>query len=152
HSERRQLFGETDESINKKVKLILAAGLKCMLCVGETLSEREAGKTDEVVNRQLAGALAGLYDVSQVIVAYEPVWAIGTGKVATPEQAESAHANIYQWFAKNYGAAKVPVLYGGSVKSDNAATLGAQAHIDGFLVGGASLDAVEFSKICLANS
>lgn len=150
HSERRQLFGETDQQINRKVKAILDQNLKCMLCVGETLPEREAGQTNAVVNKQLAGALDGVTDFKNLIVAYEPVWAIGTGKVATPEQAEEAHLNIYDWISKNRpSGAKVPVLYGGSVKSDNAKTLSVQKHIDGFLVGGASLDANEFAKICL---
>ena len=152
HSERRQLFGETDESVGKKLRAALAAGLHPIVCCGETLQEREASRTWEVVSRQLRGAFAGLEaaSVAQVTIAYEPVWAIGTGKVATTAQAQEVHAQIRGLLRELGGAAAadaVRVQYGGSVKPDNAAELLAQPDIDGALVGGASLKADDFARI-----
>ena len=152
HSERRQLFGETGTEVNKKIKAALEAGLKPIVCLGETLAERESGRTYEVLAGQLAEALAGLgaAEPGTLDLAYEPVWAIGTGRTATPETAQEAHAFIRNWLADNIsqaaaGAARL--LYGGSVKPDNAAQLMAQPDIDGALVGGASLTADSFIKI-----
>jgi triosephosphate isomerase (TIM) len=151
HSERRQLFGETDALINKKIALTIDHGLRPVFCVGETLEEREDGKTMDVVSQQLERGLADRPSLQGLIMAYEPVWAIGTGKVATPEQAQDVHEEIRAWFKKKFpGAGRIPILYGGSVKSSNASSLVAQPDIDGFLVGGASLEAEEFAKICLA--
>lgn len=141
HSERRHVFGETDEDTRRKVVAALAAGLVPMLCVGETLAERDAGHTTAVVVRQLAGALGGLDApaLSRVIVAYEPVWAIGTGRNATPRDAGLVHREIHGWVAHR-GVNRVRVLYGGSVNAKNAAELLAEPELDGVLVGGASLD------------
>jgi triosephosphate isomerase len=155
HSERRTLFGETDAVVNIKTKAALAAGLTPIVCVGETLEERESGRTDAVVTAQVNGSLAGLSpaEVEQVVVAYEPVWAIGTGKVATPQQAQEVHALIRRLLgtlASPVVAAKVRIQYGGSVKPDNAADLAAQPDIDGALVGGASLKADDFLGIARA--
>ncbi|MFM8495066.1 MAG: triose-phosphate isomerase [Planctomycetia bacterium] len=155
HSERRTLFGETDAAVNAKTKAALAAGLVPIVCVGETLEEREAGKTAAVVTGQVQGSLAGLSpaDLEKVVVAYEPVWAIGTGKVATPEQAQEVHALIRGLLAKLASpevAARVRIQYGGSVKPDNAADLARQPDIDGALVGGASLKADDFLGIAKA--
>jgi triosephosphate isomerase len=155
HSERRTLFGETDASVNAKTRAALAAGLVPIVCVGETLEQREAGRTGEVVEGQVRGSLAGLSpaELEQVVVAYEPVWAIGTGKVATPQQAQEVHAAIRQLLAALASpatAAKVRIQYGGSVKPDNAADLAACPDIDGALVGGASLDADGFLRIAAA--
>jgi len=151
HSERRQLFGETDESVNRKAKAVLAAGLAPIVCVGETLAEREAGRTLEVVSRQVRGGLAGLPadGVGWLTVAYEPVWAIGTGKTATTAQAQEVHAAIRALLRELAGgvADQVRIQYGGSVKPDNAAELLAQPDVDGALVGGASLKAGDFSQI-----
>ena len=152
HSERRTLFGETDEIVNTKTKAALAAGLTPIVCVGETLEEREQDRTAAVVSGQIAGSLAGLSaaDLARTIIAYEPVWAIGTGKVATPEQAQEVHALIRQQLASLADAdtaAQVVIQYGGSVKPDNAAVLAAQPDIDGALVGGASLKADDFLAI-----
>ncbi len=152
HSERRHILGETDEDVNRKVKVALASGLTPIVCVGETLAEREAGKTKEVVGGQFSGSLAGLSaeQVQQVVIAYEPVWAIGTGKVATPEQAEEVHADLRRLLESSYNAAAaeaVRIQYGGSVKPENAATLLSQKNIDGALVGGASLKADSFFGI-----
>jgi len=152
HSERRQFFGETDESVNKKTKACLAVGLKAIVCVGEMLTEREAGNAQSVVKTQLVGALAGLTvsDVERIIIAYEPVWAIGTGRVATPEQAQEMHGFIRQTIGETQGEEVVEetrILYGGSVKPDNIAGLMRQADIDGALVGGASLEAESFAAI-----
>ena len=138
HSERRQLFGETDEGVAKRARAALDAGLSVIACVGETEAEREAGETEDVLRRQVAVLEAE----DNLVVAYEPVWAIGTGKTATPEIAQEAHAFIK-------GLLDVPVLYGGSVKPDNAAELLAQPDVDGALVGGASLDVESFAAICL---
>ena len=152
HSERRQFFGETDESANKKVKAALAAGLTPILCVGETLAEREGGKTEEVLERQFRGGVAALTgaEFSRIILAYEPVWAIGTGRTATPEMASEAHRFLRQQAAASFTpdrAAGLRILYGGSVKPDNIAGLMAQMEIDGALVGGASLNAEAFASI-----
>ena len=155
HSERRTLFGETDAAVNTKTKAALAAGLVPIVCVGETLEEREAGKTAAVVTTQVKGSLAGLApaELERVVVAYEPVWAIGTGKVATPEQAQEVHALIRGLLAGLSSpevAARVRIQYGGSVKPDNAADLARQPDIDGALVGGASLKADDFLGIARA--
>jgi triosephosphate isomerase len=151
HSERRQYFGETDEGVRKKAAALLRAGVLPIVCVGETLEEREAGKTLEVVSRQVRGALHGLSaaDVARLTLAYEPVWAIGTGKTATTAQAQEVHAAIRNLLRElAAGAADaVRIQYGGSVKPDNAAELMAQPDVDGALVGGASLKAADFSQI-----
>jgi len=155
HSERRTLFGETDAVVNAKTKAALAAGLIPIVCVGETLEEREAGRTAAVVTEQVQGSLAGLApaEIEKVVVAYEPVWAIGTGKVATPQQAQEVHAlvrGLLAGLASAAVAAKVRIQYGGSVKPDNAADLAVQPDIDGALVGGASLKADDFLGIARA--
>lgn len=152
HSERRQYFGETDETVNKRVKAARGAGLVPIVCVGETLGQREGGKTLEVVRTQVAGALLGLdaAAIGALVIAYEPVWAIGTGKVATPEQAQEVHAMIRSQLTELGGAAASEacrILYGGSVKPDNVDILMAQADIDGALVGGASLEVESFARI-----
>jgi len=152
HSERRQFFGETDESANKKVKATLAAGLTPILCVGELLAHREGGKTEEVLERQFRGGVAALTgsEFSRMILAYEPVWAIGTGRTATPEMAAEAHRFLRQQAAAVFTperAAGLRILYGGSVKPDNIKGLMAQIEIDGALVGGASLNAEAFASI-----
>jgi len=141
HSERRKYFNESDENVNLKVKKALATGLKPMVCVGETDGERNKGFTQSVVNRQVRGALAGIPDIGNVVIAYEPVWAIGTGKVATSAQAEDVHDFIRRLLVEMYGcvAADVRILYGGSVTKDNIGELIAIEDIDGALVGGASL-------------
>jgi len=155
HSERRHVLGETDAEINKKVVAALAGGLTPILCVGEQLSEREAGQTADVVKSQFEGSLAGISaeDASQIVIAYEPVWAIGTGKVATPDQAEEVHADLRSLLESTYNsqvAEQVRIQYGGSVKPDNASELLAQPNIDGALVGGASLKADSFLGIIAA--
>jgi triosephosphate isomerase len=151
HSERRQLFGETDEGVRKKTKAALAAGLHPIVCVGETLPERESGRTLEVVGRQVRGALAGLTpaEVGALTLAYEPVWAIGTGKTATAAQAQEVHAAVRAILRELAPAAaeSVRIQYGGSVKPENAAELMSQADVDGALVGGASLKALDFVGI-----
>jgi triosephosphate isomerase (TIM) len=152
HSERRQFFGETDESANRKIKAALAAGLTPILCVGELLAEREGGKTEAVLERQFQGGLAALTsaEFSRIILAYEPVWAIGTGRTATPETAAEAHRFLRQQAAATFTperAAGLRILYGGSVKPDNIKGLMAQVEIDGALVGGASLNAEAFASI-----
>lgn len=152
HSERRQLLGETDEFICNKVLAALQAGLQPILCVGELLAERERGETRAVVTRQLVQALGGLpaEQLSRLVLAYEPVWAIGTGRVATAAQAEEVQADLRNTLGSRYNAAaaeEVRILYGGSVKADNAAELLAQPDVDGALVGGASLKADEFLRI-----
>ena len=157
HSERRTIFGETDELINRKVKAAHAASLRPILCVGETLAERDSGKHHEVLARQLKGSLAGL-DADRMldtVIAYEPVWAIGTGRTATPEQAQEAHAFIRKTLAEMFDAqtaGKIRIQYGGSVKPDNAKELLHQPDIDGALVGGASLEPRSFAKIVRAAS
>lgn len=152
HSERRQYFGETDATVNRKINAAIAAGLTVIFCIGETLVEREAGKTFEVLKEQLAGGLAGVSatTVQKIIVAYEPVWAIGTGKTATDDQAQEAHAYIRSELSILYDAgtaAAVRILYGGSVKPENVSGLIAQPDIDGALVGGASLKADSFAAL-----
>ncbi len=151
HSERRQLFGETDLGVQKKAAAVLRGGLLPIVCVGETLQEREAGRTLEVVSRQVRGALEGLSaaDVARLTLAYEPVWAIGTGKTATTAQAQEVHAAVRQLLRQLFGTAaeEVRIQYGGSVKPENAAELMAQPDVDGALVGGASLKAPDFSNI-----
>ena len=157
HSERRQFFGETDEIVSKKVNKALSAGLKVILCVGESLSERDGGTTEKVLERQVRAALAGLtaQQLASLVVAYEPIWAIGTGRNATPQQAQDAHAFIRKTVAGMLGAdaaANLTIQYGGSVKPDNAAQLLSQPDVDGALVGGASLAADSFTKIVKAAS
>jgi triosephosphate isomerase len=156
HSERRQYFSESDDSVNLKVKAALAAGLVPILCLGETLQEREAGKTFEVSGRQLRAGLEGIAgaEAPKVVVAYEPVWAIGTGKTATPEQAQEVHAFLRGILKELWGADSadaVRILYGGSVKPENIADLMSKADIDGALVGGASLKANAFAGIVKFN-
>jgi triosephosphate isomerase len=141
HSERRQWFGETDETVAQRVRTALAQGLQVIACVGESEAEREAGETDAVLRRQVGVLEAD----DNLVIAYEPVWAIGTGKTATPELAQQAHETIKS-------VLDVPVLYGGSVKPDNTAELMAQPAVDGALVGGASLDVESFAAICRASS
>lgn len=152
HSERRHVFGETDAMTAKKMALVVQGRLTPMLCVGETLEEREAGRTAEVVERQLSAALSELEDaqVANMLLAYEPVWAIGTGRTATPEDASEIHGVLRQALASRVGdkaAAGIPILYGGSVNRGNAATLLAAPNVDGLLVGGASLDADSWASI-----
>ena len=152
HSERRQYFGETDPSANKKIVAALEAGLAPIYCVGEKLEERETGRTHQVLETQFAGGAAPLTaeQFSRIVIAYEPVWAIGTGKVATPEIAADAHRFIREQARKKFGAeaaAQCRILYGGSVKPDNIRGLMAQPEIDGALVGGASLDPGSFASI-----
>jgi triosephosphate isomerase len=152
HSERRHILRETDADVNRKLHAALAAGLAPIVCVGETLAEREAGKTAAVIRGQFQGSLAGLTaeQAAGIVIAYEPVWAIGTGKVATPQQAEEVHADLRKLLETTYGpavAAQVRIQYGGSVKPDNAAELLGQPNIDGALVGGASLKADSFLGI-----
>ncbi len=151
HSERRQLFGESDEQVAIKTAVALDNHLTPIVCVGESLAERESNETLDVIARQL-GALQkqlGAADLRRIVIAYEPIWAIGTGRTATPEQAQEVHAFIRQQL-RSQQADTVPILYGGSVKADNAHALFAQADIDGGLVGGASLKAEEFAAICKA--
>jgi len=152
HSERRHLYKEDDALINKKVKLALKHGFEVILCIGELLDEREAGKVEEVCERQTVKGLEGISagDLSNIVIAYEPVWAIGTGKTATPDDAEAVHAFVRKVIKRLYGeesAAKIIIQYGGSVKPDNAAQLMAMENIDGALVGGASLKTDTFVPI-----
>ncbi|HZU32897.1 MAG TPA: triose-phosphate isomerase [Candidatus Angelobacter sp.] len=152
HSERRQYFGETDDTVNRKLRSALAEGLKPIVCVGEVLEEREAGITDDVLRRQCSIAFRDISsgEAIPLIVAYEPVWAIGTGKTATPELAAEAHRTIRSEIAQAFGegvATQTRILYGGSVKPENAHALMSQAEIDGALVGGASLDPKSFAAI-----
>lgn len=151
HSERRSLFGDTDQRIVEKLQRALAAGLTPILCVGETLAEREADQTEQVIASQLSAVFANLSDaqLAKLVVAYEPVWAIGTGKTASPEQAQAVHAFIRDQFRTRNAeiAQALIVLYGGSVKADNASLIFAQPDVDGGLVGGAALDASQFSAI-----
>lgn len=142
HSERRNVFKESDELIGDKVKHALESGLNVIACIGELLEEREAGKTEEVVYRQTKALAEKIKDWSRVVLAYEPVWAIGTGKTATPEQAQEVHAQLRQWLSKNVSpdvASKVRIQYGGSVTAANCKELAKKPDVDGFLVGGASL-------------
>jgi triosephosphate isomerase len=155
HSERRHILGETDADVNKKTLAAIAAGLVPIVCVGELLAEREAGQTAAVIRRQFGGSLAGVPAdaIEQLVIAYEPVWAIGTGKVATPQQAAEVHADLRRLLTERYNersAAQVGILYGGSVKASNAGELLGQPNIDGALVGGASLNADEFLGIAAA--
>lgn len=152
HSERRQYFGETEETVLERTKAALACGLKPIVCVGERLEEREAGRTEEVLAAQFDGGIAPLDEDSfaKIVIAYEPVWAIGTGKTATPEMAADAHRCLRAMVAGKYGpdaGAAIRILYGGSVKPDNVKGLMAQPEIDGALVGGASLEANSFGSI-----
>jgi triosephosphate isomerase len=152
HSERRQYFAESDESVSRKTQAGIAAGLSVIVCVGETLEQRDQGNAENVVSSQLGGGLSGLTasDLDRIIVAYEPVWAIGTGRTATPEQAQEMHAFIRRVFAERHSpeaAGALRILYGGSVKPDNMAGLMNQGDIDGALVGGASLAAESFAQI-----
>jgi triosephosphate isomerase (TIM) len=152
HSERRQLFGETDAAVNRRTRAALAAGLQPIVCVGETLEERESGATLEVVNRQARAALLGTdpADIGGICIAYEPVWAIGTGRTATPAQAEEVHREIRRIVGEVAGsetANRLRILYGGSVKPENVDSLMAERDIDGALVGGASLDPASFARI-----
>ena len=155
HSERRQYYGETDEKLVEKVKLALAAGLGVILCVGENLDEREAGKHFDVCATQVKNVLYqfSAEDMAKIVIAYEPVWAIGTGKTATAEQAEEIHAHIRSVIAAQFGPAvaeEMTILYGGSCKPSNAKELFAQKDIDGGLIGGASLKAGDFIQIALS--
>jgi triosephosphate isomerase (TIM) len=153
HSERRALHAEGDQVVANKAKIALAHGVTPIVCVGETLAQREAGETDEVVKRQLAAVIHTLaVCAGEIVVAYEPVWAIGTGLTATPEQAQAVHALLRAQLRAATGARAdgMKILYGGSVKPDNAATLFGQADIDGGLIGGASLKAADFVTICRA--
>ena len=152
HSERRELFGETDEDVNRKVKAILAQEMTPILCCGETLEEREAGDTENKVTGQVTAGLAGVAAdvVAGLVIAYEPIWAIGTGRTATPEDAQAVCAHVRSVVADSFGAgaaAAVRIQYGGSVKPNNAPDLMAQPDIDGALVGGASLDPDDFARI-----
>lgn len=152
HSERRQFFGETDETVNRKMKAALGQDLKVIFCIGETLKEREGGKTFSVIERQITGGLKdiGKEEMKRIVVAYEPVWAIGTGKTATPEQAEEVHRFIREKLEKLYSRGiteEVRIQYGGSVTPENVKGLMNQKNIDGALVGGASLKSDTFSKI-----
>ena len=155
HSERRQYFGETDETVNKRARAAIAAGLTAIVCIGETLEEREAGKLNEVIERQMKVGLAGVTaaDCAKLVIAYEPVWAIGTGKTATPDQAQEVHALIRATLAGLVGAETaetVRIQYGGSMKPSNAAELLAKKDIDGGLIGGAALKAADVAGIVAA--
>ncbi|NLB69913.1 MAG: triose-phosphate isomerase [Lentisphaerae bacterium] len=157
HSERRQYFAETDETVNKRTKAAVKAGIVAVVCVGETLGERESGITNDIVERQIREGLKGLTpaDMEKIVIAYEPVWAIGTGKVATDEQAQEVHAFIRVILTDMFGEATsgaIRILYGGSMKPDNAKGLLAQKDIDGGLIGGASLKATDFAAIVNAAS
>ena len=154
HSERRHVFGESDDDTARKTGAVIEAGLTVVLCVGEQIDERESGLAEAVVSRQLAAALSrvGHPSLDQLVVAYEPVWAIGTGRTATPDDATRMHAHVRRDLDARFGpdAAGVPILYGGSVKPDNAAELLHAPDVDGLLVGGASLDPESFAVICAA--
>ena len=155
HSERRQMFGDTNESVGKKAKAAIDAGLGAIVCVGEQLAERDAGTTLSIVDAQLAGALSSLSvsDTAKLVIAYEPVWAIGTGRTATPAQAQEVHAHIRSWLASRFGgqaAETIRIQYGGSVKPSNAEQLLSEKDIDGALVGGASLETADFIAIVKA--
>jgi triosephosphate isomerase len=155
HSERRHILGETDQDVNRKAKKALATGLTPIVCVGETLEEREAGRTADVIRTQFTRSLADLSadEVRKVVIAYEPVWAIGTGRTASPNQAQEVHADLRNLLASGYNqsvASEVRILYGGSVKPQNAGELLSQSDIDGALVGGASLVASDFMAIAEA--
>lgn len=152
HSERRQYFGETDETVNRRLKAALGAGFKVMLCIGETLEEREGEKTESVLETQLKGAFADISEkqMENVVLAYEPVWAIGTGKTATPEMAQETHAFVRKVLSDIFSddcASQIRIQYGGSMKAKNSAELVSQKDIDGGLVGGASLKADDFAEL-----
>jgi triosephosphate isomerase len=152
HSERRQVFGETDEAVSRKIKAALRSGLSPIFCLGETLAERERGETMGIIGRQLQAGLEGLGagELKSIVIAYEPVWAIGTGRTATPGQAEEVHSHIRSKLGLTYGIGPADcaiILYGGSVKPGNAFALLSEKNIDGFLVGGASLEAESFIQI-----
>jgi triosephosphate isomerase (TIM) len=152
HSERRQYFGDTDETVNKKIRAALAQQLSPIVCIGEVLAEREGGKTFEVIQKQFSGSFAGMKDaeMAKIVIAYEPVWAIGTGKTATPEQAQEVHQYIRKLLRESFDdklAASIRIQYGGSVKPENTADLILQPDIDGALVGGASLKKESFIQI-----
>jgi triosephosphate isomerase len=152
HSERREYFSETDEVVNRKIKLARSKGLEVILCIGESLEERESNRTFDVLSSQLSGSLADL-SLDGITIAYEPIWAIGTGKTATDEQANETHAFIREWLGKNRkNADKVRIQYGGSVKPENIEGLMSQPEIDGALVGGASLKPDSFAKIAAGAS
>jgi triosephosphate isomerase len=155
HSERRQFFGDTSDTVGKKARAVLAAGLGAIVCVGESLAERDGGRTLAVVDEQLAGGLAGIEAASanKLVIAYEPVWAIGTGRTATPAQAQEVHAHIRAKLVERLGATAadaIRIQYGGSVKASNAEALMSETDIDGALVGGASLEAADFIAIVKA--
>jgi len=155
HSERRKIFGEEDGLLNEKLHYALSQGLKVMFCIGETIEERNGGAMNQVLTRQVTRGLAGLTEAqfANVAIAYEPVWAIGTGVTASPEQAEEAHDFVRRLVAKEFGAAvaeAIRIQYGGSVKPENAAELFAKPNVDGFLVGGAALKAASFAAIVKA--
>lgn len=152
HSERRQFFGETDATVNGRLKAALAGGLKPIMCIGETGDQRNAGETNAVLERQLAGGLEGITPTAEFVIAYEPVWAIGTGVAATSADAQDACAFIRGWLRAKYGdvAESIRIQYGGSVNAKNAAEILANADVDGALVGGASLDAAAFAAIVSA--
>lgn len=155
HSERRSLYGETDTLVSQKTAAALAGNVKVILCVGETLAERQGNQTETVLDRQMAGSLAGIDEagMANIVIAYEPVWAIGTGLTATTEQAESAHLHLRNWLAARYNrplAEATRILYGGSVKPQNAQSLMEQPNVDGALVGGASLKLADFLPIVRA--
>jgi triosephosphate isomerase (TIM) len=155
HSERRQFFGETDDTVNRRTQAVLKAGMLPIVCVGETLTERESNRTLEIVTRQVKGGLAGFSaaDAARFVLAYEPVWAIGTGKTATSDQAQEVHAHIREQLTALFGretAEQIRIQYGGSVKPDNAAELLGRPDVDGALVGGASLKAADFAAIIKA--
>jgi triosephosphate isomerase len=150
HSERRQIFGESDETVNSKVKAVLAAEVSCILCIGETLEERENGDMYDVLTRQVREGLSGVTDMQNVVIAYEPVWAIGTGKTASSEQAQEVHSfvrGLLQGLYDQQTAMATRILYGGSVKPENVDELMGQDDVDGALVGGASLKADDFARI-----
>lgn len=155
HSERRQFFNETDNLLNQKLKYVLSTGLRVVFCVGETLDEREQNQTESILRRQIQEGFRDLNaeQLKNVVIAYEPVWAIGTGRTATPEQAQEAHAFIRALIRKEFGnelANSIPIQYGGSVKPENAKELISQPDVNGFLVGGASLNADSFAQIIKA--
>lgn len=150
HSERRKYFGETDETINKKIKMLQNYRIIPIVCIGESLQQREAGEAEEVIETQLLATLQDVQISNNLAIAYEPIWAIGTGKTATPQQAQKIHSFIRKWIQENYNkeiANSVPILYGGSVKPENISDLLAEEDIDGGLIGGASLDSNKFKKM-----
>ncbi len=150
HSERREFFGESNEAVHAKVQRALGAGLRTFLCCGETLEQREAGQPERVIFDQLESALVGVNDPAQLVIAYEPIWAIGTGRTATSQQAQDMHAAIRGWLNERFGAdaaAELPILYGGSCKPSNAEELFNQPDVNGGLIGGASLDPADFLEL-----